>query len=189
MATYQAITSSQIDAESYLDSVLAGQWTNNLTAVIENDASAPNIVNLTEESMSAIGDGQTLRMFQALTGNHTIYAAPAYEIVDRSEWVVPRSGTYTLKFDLRDTHLTSGGGSNQGNVRARFYKNSVPAYSGDVATGAVHSEGDGSWSTKTESGIALNAGDVVMMYVHSNTGPRVSIRNIIWSAGSKLFGG
>lgn len=45
MATYSAITSGQIDAESPLDVTLAGQWTNNLLAVIEGAAGAPRIVD------------------------------------------------------------------------------------------------------------------------------------------------
>jgi hypothetical protein len=40
MATYAAILSSQTDAESYIDTVLAGQWTNNLLAIVEQDSSA-----------------------------------------------------------------------------------------------------------------------------------------------------
>lgn len=45
MATYSAVTSGQIDSESPLDVTLAGQWTNNLLAVIEGDASAPKIAS------------------------------------------------------------------------------------------------------------------------------------------------
>lgn len=45
MATYGAITSGQIDSESPLDVTLAGQWTDNLLAVIEADVSAPDIAN------------------------------------------------------------------------------------------------------------------------------------------------
>lgn len=43
MATYSAITTGQTDAESPLDTVLASQWTNNLLAVVEGDATAPKI--------------------------------------------------------------------------------------------------------------------------------------------------
>ena len=43
MATYSAITTGQRDAESYIDTIIAGQWTNNLLAIQEGDASAPEI--------------------------------------------------------------------------------------------------------------------------------------------------
>jgi hypothetical protein len=40
MTAYSAILSGQIDAESYVDTVLAGQWSNNWIAAFEGDASA-----------------------------------------------------------------------------------------------------------------------------------------------------
>ncbi len=189
MTTYSEITSGQVDAESIIDTTLAVQWTNNLLAVLENDVSAPNIIKLTDESMSEITDGTTQRHFQSLTNDHDIYTTSGYQIVKHSEWIVQRAGTYTLKFDIRDTHGTNDAGSNTGHVQARFYKNSAPDYTGDVATGDIKTEGDGSWVATTQSGISLNAGDVVSIYVNINTGPRISIRNIVWSAGVTLFGG
>ncbi len=45
MTTYSAITSGQKDAESYIDTVLAGQWADNLLAIQEGDATAPKIQN------------------------------------------------------------------------------------------------------------------------------------------------
>lgn len=40
MTTFSAITAGQIDAESFIDTVLAGQWANNVLAMFEGDASA-----------------------------------------------------------------------------------------------------------------------------------------------------
>ena len=40
MTTYIAITNAQIDAESYIDTVLAAQWRDNLLAIQEGDATA-----------------------------------------------------------------------------------------------------------------------------------------------------
>jgi len=40
MTTFTAITSAQVDAESYIDTTLAGQWSNNFLAMFEGDASA-----------------------------------------------------------------------------------------------------------------------------------------------------
>jgi len=40
MTTFTAITTAQIDAESYVDTTLAGQWANNVLAMFEGDASA-----------------------------------------------------------------------------------------------------------------------------------------------------
>lgn len=188
MTTYSEITNGQVDAESVVDTTLAGQWTNNLLAVIEGDPTASGARIAGDLAMTEIVDGTTRRHFQALTGVHETYDATGFEFVSRSEWVVPRSGIYTLNFDLLDTHLTVDAPSNQGNVQARFYKNAAPAYSGDAATGITHSEGNGNWTTFSDTGISLNAGDVVSIYVNNNTGPRVSIRNIIWSSGTKLFG-
>lgn len=43
MATYRAISSTEIDADSPLTVQLAAAWTNNVLAIIENDATAPEI--------------------------------------------------------------------------------------------------------------------------------------------------
>jgi len=43
MTTYSAIANTQIDADSYLDTVLAAQWRDNLLAIQEGDASASGV--------------------------------------------------------------------------------------------------------------------------------------------------
>jgi len=179
MATYQAITSGQTDVESYIDTVLAGQWTNNLTAVIENDPSAPNIVNLTEESLVAITAGPAY----VIALNETLFASSVQSVYVRADGlslIVPRTGEYEVSFDMRDT-------SNQGSVLARIYRSSPPNYSGFVAHGAAQSEGDGNWVTKTET-LSLNAGDIIVPHVDRNTGTGVEVKNLTLKSAVKLFG-
>ena len=43
MTTFAAITSGQVDAESIIDTTLAGQWANNVLAMFEGDASASGV--------------------------------------------------------------------------------------------------------------------------------------------------
>ncbi len=56
MTAFATITSGQIDAESYIDTTLAGQWSNNLLATIEGDATAPEIMGITGAGLKVISE-------------------------------------------------------------------------------------------------------------------------------------
>lgn len=43
MTAYSAIIATQVDAESPVDTTLAGSWTNNVLAIAEGDATAPKV--------------------------------------------------------------------------------------------------------------------------------------------------
>ncbi len=178
MAVYQAILGGQIDAESYVDTVIAGQWTNNLLAVVEADPSAPKIINLTEDSSVDLTAGTAY----AIARNETVISGTSagYARLDGLHLVVPRTGEYTASFEMRDQ-------TNGGNVLARIYVNKSPAYSGDVAIGAIQSEGDGAWTMKTEI-MQLNAGDIIVVYGNRNSGPGYDAKNLMISSAVKLFG-
>jgi len=138
---------------------------------------------ITELNVSASVTGSSYRIaFNPATEQTT---PQVFTVMPLCTVVVPRSGTYQVTFEMR-------GGSVQGSVQARFYRNEAPTYSGDVALGVVQSEGDGQWVKKVEGGIALGAGDVLTMYGNRFTNPAqswVETRNLTLESDTKLLGG
>ncbi len=176
MATYQAITTGQTDAESYIDTVLAGQWTNNVLAIFEGDPSAASVRLAGDLAMTAVASGPNYRYAQVQ--KEYSLGVGAYTRIDELVIVVPRTGVYQLSFDMR---IVAGTGY------ARIYRNAATAYSGDVAFGAQQTV-TASSATKTESSLALNAGDVLSIYVYNPTANVVFVNNFILASNTKLMG-
>ncbi len=106
--TYSAVTSGEKDAESPLTASLADKWSNNLLAVIENDATAPEIdgaaiTNLTIpyaalnlSNSIVLGDmeaGTNQQTLFAVVGDFTSVTASGWNAIYVMSIYVPSSAT------------------------------------------------------------------------------------------------
>jgi len=175
MSTYSAITSGQIDSESIIDTVLAGQWANNILAVIEGDASAPRIAG--DAALTAIIAGTTYN--HAWTGEivHLLTSAPSYTLVSgQPGWVrivIQRAGTYTVTFSL---YRSVSGGTAYG----RIYKNGV-------AFGAEKSSSSATPTDKVED-LTFAAGDYVDLYIRESGTSSVDVKDLRIQSAIKPMG-
>lgn len=97
MTTYSAIANSQIDAESYIDTVLAAQWRDNVLAIQEGDASASGV-----RIQNA-----------ALAGRPWVTADYTAASVDQAAIGASAVGQGELKTSLQQTSASKGASSNE----------------------------------------------------------------------------
>jgi hypothetical protein len=149
MTTYSAITSGQIDAESPIDTVLAGQWTNNVLAMFEGDASASG-VRLQNPALATLATASPNTIF--FTDNTEISGGlTSYQKV--FEFKCLQGGILNFTFTLK---------SNVGSYTAygRIYKNGA-------AEGTERSTTSTSYQTYNEE-ITVARGDLLQLYVKSS---------------------
>ena len=180
MTTYSAITAGQIDAESYIDTVLAGQWANNLLAVIEGDASASTVRIAGDLAMTAITAGATYAFHASApdyvisqTGS-TYVSADINDPIFAGQSIIQRAGTYRVEWEMRET--TAVGGSATGKV-----------YVNGVAFGSELSVDSTTFGTVTEN-LTFAGGDVVQLYVRHTGGATVEVKNFKILGAVKPFG-
>ncbi len=127
MTTYVAITNAQIDAESYIDTVLAAQWRDNVLAIQEGDATAPDLAAITGASLVLL-DTKTASASAALDFTSNIDSTfSSYKFI--FDYILPSMDNVT--FNMR---VSVDGGS-------IFLSTSVYrwALSGRSSDGNVHS--------------------------------------------------
>lgn len=177
MTTFSSITTGQIDADSIIDTVIANQWSNNLIAVLEGDASAPHV---TEDSHTTPTTGATYRHAQVsalIIGNE-----PSLTRRGELSIVVPRTGVYQLSFEMRIDNGTY-------TATARIYRNPATAYGGEVAFGTNQTAGGTSFVEKVQASVSLNAGDVLVIYASSNNAAaNYEVKNFTLESAVKPFG-
>ena len=106
MATYTAITDAEIDQDSPITQTLMTKYRDNLTAVIEGDASAPKI------DYPAISDALTGVSARGI-GSYTVAWYPVGGILSNSTYVSIAVGTTIAGSSLRaSTSATASGGTN-----------------------------------------------------------------------------
>lgn len=93
MTTYSAIANSQIDADSYIDTVIAAQWRDNLLAIQEGDASASGVRIQT----NALATG-------AVTHAKTAFSND----IDQSDIAANSIGQSELKTTYQEVSATAG---------------------------------------------------------------------------------
>jgi len=157
MTTFTAITTAQIDAESYVDTTLAGQWSNNILAVVEGDASASAARIAGNLAMTAILAGTAYLFHSSVLGVAGSQLSGAYspEAVNspeaNSQHIIQRAGTYRCQWEY-----TSNGSDT---TFTRIYKNGA-------GVGAVKSKTTNAYSTETDD-LTFAAGDLIDIYGHS----------------------
>jgi len=180
MATYQAITTGQTDAESYLDTVIAGQWTNNLLAALEGDPSAPKIINLVDASHVEPTAGTNF-MISAVFGVFGFTPSSPFSLVQGMTIIIKRTGTYLVSFDLINNNSL-------GNADCAVFRNGSPGYSGPVQIGVVTNETFGVWKNSSQS-LTLNAGDIIQLFTKTNNSSvGGSVKDFTLSSATSLFG-
>lgn len=147
MTAYSAITSGQIDSDSPLDTTLAAQWSNNLLAIQENDATAPTIayataagsavsvsgsnvvgvsqLKLTNQDYSVVGNGNT-----ALTSPSTTYRGLYGWTVNTGSLLIPSFYENSTPYYSAtvSTRLQITGGNGVTNYARCYYISSSPPY-------------------------------------------------------------
>ena len=139
--------------------------------------------SLVEESFPVPVNGTT----QVLTVggfDYLPYSTSGLEPLYGTAIVVPRTGVYGISWRM-------GNSDGVTSVDTRVYKNAAPGYSGYVAIGSIQSTTQDFYAAggaeKTETSIALNAGDLLMVYGDDNGG-LIRASELKLTSTVKLFG-
>lgn len=109
MTTYTAIANSQIDADSYLDTVLAAQWRDNVLAIQEGDASASG-VRIQNAALAGYGSWGQAALAANAVGQAELKDAlqqdSAAVTAGNNANIAFTGGVYTLGWGLGNTNFT-----------------------------------------------------------------------------------
>jgi len=170
------IPDSDIDPDSPFTTGLATSYRENVIAAFEGASGAPRSV---EESVNEITAGSSYRIGLAISaGADSVETGIVYTTQNLSI-TVPRSGTYQVTFEIKQTGASTAYG--------KIYRNASISYSGDVAFGTEQSTTSASYVTKIES-LTLNAGDMLTLYVKRVAGTSSDTRNFRIDAAVKQHG-
>lgn len=162
MTTYAAVAAAQIDADSPMDTVLATQFTNNLLAVIEGDATAPAVAYLAMEDFTASSPAFTVA---GLPGEVS-HSGGSFTKVKEIE--IPKAGNYQVVFQLKNS-------DNSTTVNGRIYVNGS-------ASGTSRAMTSSTYTTYTETISSLSAGDLVQIYSNQASADTVYVRGFLIEA-------
>jgi hypothetical protein len=82
-----AIASSQVDAESYIDTVLAGQWTDIVLSTIENASGSPDIIGLDPLAEVTFSSDASWDITSIIDGTYDLYIIELVDFVPATNGV------------------------------------------------------------------------------------------------------
>lgn len=151
MATYTAITDAEIDQDSPITQTLMTKYRDNLTAVVEGDASAPKI------AYAAISDALTGVSARGV-GSYTVAWYPVGGSLSNNTYVSIAVGTEVAGSSLRSS--TSANASGSTNYRFPFFtfasgSSSFPTTNTETLSGTWRLMTSGNYRAREDDGTTI----------------------------------